>query len=159
MGRSSRESSQKIFKTLSRRLRIIEWLPNYKKDDILADFIAGVTVGLTMMPQSIAYASLAELPAQYGLYTALMGSFIYIFFGTIKQISIGPSSLMTLLTFSYVGDLPLDYMVLLCFLGGCVELIMGILNLGILLKLKQRILKIILLIVFQDSWSILYRHQ
>lgn len=133
MGRSSYKSvpaRTKLLKILSKRLPILQWLPKYTKEDIFADFIAGVTIGLTMMPQSIAYASLAELPAQYGLYTALMGSFVYIFFGTIKQISIGPSSLMTLLTYSYTGHLPLDYMVLLCFIAGCVELLMGILRLG-----------------------------
>lgn len=125
-----RSISSRALKAFKRTFYIVEWLPKYRKHDILGDIIAGITVGLTMMPQSIAYASLAELPAQYGLYTALMGSFIYIFFGTIKQISIGPSSLMTLLTFSYTGHLPIEYMVLLCFLAGCVELLMGILNLG-----------------------------
>lgn len=129
-GYDPQSAHSKLFKVVSKRLPFLEWLPKYTKEDVLADFIAGVTVGLTMMPQSIAYASLAELPAQYGLYTALMGSFVYIFFGTIKQISIGPSSLMTLLTFSYTGHLPIQYMILLCFISGCVELLMGILKLG-----------------------------
>lgn len=83
-----------------------------------------------MMPQSIAYASLAELTAQYGLYAAFMGSIIYVFFGTIKEVSIGPTSLMALLSVSYTHDLPVDFIILLAFLAGCVEFIMGVMKLG-----------------------------
>ena len=115
---------------LFRRIRILQWLPKYTKSDIVADFIAGLTVGLTMMPQSIAYANLAGLAAQYGLYTAFIGSFTYVFFGTIKEVSIGPTSLMALLTFSYTEDLPVEYVILLTFLCGCVEFLMGVLKLG-----------------------------
>lgn len=83
-----------------------------------------------MMPQSMAYASLANLPAHYGLYSSFMGAFIYIFFGTIKEVSIGPTSLMALLTLSYTDNLSLDFVILLCFLCGWVELLMGIFKLG-----------------------------
>ncbi|CAH1376845.1 unnamed protein product [Tenebrio molitor] len=117
---------------LRRHISILQWLPKYTKADVVADFIAGLTVGLTMMPQSIAYANLAGLPAQYGLYTAFIGSFTYVFFGTIKEVSIGPTSLMALLTFSYTEGLPVDYVILLAFLAGCVEFLMGLLKLGFL---------------------------
>lgn len=72
---------------LYKRLHILKWLPNYTKQDVISDFIAGLTVGLTMIPQSIAYAGLAGVSPEYGLYTAFMGSFTYIFFGTIKEVS------------------------------------------------------------------------
>lgn len=115
---------------IKKRIHIVNWLPNYSKNDVLADFIAGLTVGLTMIPQSIAYAGLAGLAPQYGLYTAFIGSFTYIFLGTVKQVSIGPTSLMALLTFSYVHGKPIEFVVLLTFLAGCIELAMGILKLG-----------------------------
>ncbi|RZC41119.1 Sulfate tra GLY domain containing protein [Asbolus verrucosus] len=115
-----------------RRIHILQWLPKYTKSDLIGDFIAGLTVGLTMMPQAIAYANLAGLPAQYGLYTAFIGSFTYVFFGTIKEVSIGPTSLMALLAFSYTEGLPVDYVILLTFLAGCVEFLMGLLKLGFL---------------------------
>ncbi|XP_057666442.1 sodium-independent sulfate anion transporter-like [Diorhabda carinulata] len=83
-----------------------------------------------MMPQSIAYAGLAGLPAQYGLYTAFIGSFTYIFVGTIKEVSIGPTSLMSLLTFGYTVGKPIEFVILLTFIAGCVELLMGMLRLG-----------------------------
>lgn len=112
------------------RIPLLRWLPKYQKSDIIADFIAGLTVGMTLIPQAIAYASLAGLPAQYGLYTAFIGSFTYVIFGTIKEVSIGPTSLMALLTLSYVEGLPIDFVILLTFIVGCVEFIMGILKLG-----------------------------
>ncbi|XP_044016283.1 sodium-independent sulfate anion transporter-like [Aphidius gifuensis] len=85
-----------------------------------------------MIPQSIAYASLAGLTPQYGLYSSFVGGFIYVFFGTIKEVSIGATSLMSLVTAEYTHDMPIDYVVLLSFMAGCVELLMGLLNLGFL---------------------------
>ncbi|XP_011347517.1 sodium-independent sulfate anion transporter isoform X2 [Ooceraea biroi] len=111
-------------------LPILGWLPRYTRMEAVSDFIAGITLGLTMIPQSMAYAALAGLTAQYGLYSCFIGGFVYIVFGTIREVSIGPSSLMALVTLQYIRDMPLDFLVLLCFLAGCVELLMGILNLG-----------------------------
>ncbi|KAL3274391.1 hypothetical protein HHI36_015786 [Cryptolaemus montrouzieri] len=85
-----------------------------------------------MIPQSIAYAGLASLPAQYGLYTAFIGSYTYVFFGSIKQVSIGPTSLLSMLSFTYLEGYSVEYVIFLTFLTGCVELTMGILNLGFL---------------------------
>ncbi|KAH0945080.1 hypothetical protein HN011_004172 [Eciton burchellii] len=115
---------------MKKYLPVLGWLPRYTRLEAVSDFIAGVTLGLTMIPQSMAYAALAELTAQYGLYSCFMGGFLYIIFGTIKEVSIGPSSLMALITLQYTRGMPLDFMVLLCFLVGCIELLMGILNLG-----------------------------
>lgn len=124
-------SCAKKFKDLLlRRVHIIEWLPKYNRVKFISDFVAGITVGLTMIPQSLAYASLADIPPEYGLYTAFMGSFAYVFFGTIKEASIGPTSLMALLVYSYTMEKPLDYVILLCFLCGWVEFLMGVLRLG-----------------------------
>lgn len=117
-------------KLLYKRLRILSWLPNYTKMCFLQDMIAGITVGLTLIPQSIAYASIAEQPPHVGLHTAIMGSFAYIIFGTIKQVSIGPSSILSLLTLTYVQGRGMEYVILLTFLSGCIEMLMGVLNLG-----------------------------
>ncbi|XP_017755079.1 PREDICTED: sodium-independent sulfate anion transporter-like [Eufriesea mexicana] len=111
---------------------ILNWLPRYSRLDAISDLVAGFSLGLTLIPQSIAYAALAGLTAQYGLYSCLMGNFLYLFFGTIKEVSIGPSSLMSLLTLEYTRNMPVDFIVLFCFLAGCVELLMGVLRLGFL---------------------------
>lgn len=60
----------------------------------------------------------------------ITGAFIYVFFGTIKEVSIGPTSLMALLTLQYTVDKPPEFAIILAFLAGCVELAMGILKLG-----------------------------
>lgn len=67
---------------------------------------------------------------QYGLYSTFAGSFVYVFLGTVKEVSIGPTSLMALLTFEFTRDLPYEFIILLTFLAGCVEFLMGIMRLG-----------------------------
>ncbi|XP_076243672.1 sodium-independent sulfate anion transporter [Calliopsis andreniformis] len=111
---------------------ILNWLPKYSQLDAVSDLVAGISLGLTLIPQSIAYAALAGLTAQYGLYSCLTGGFMYLIFGTIKEVSIGPSSLMSLLTLEYTRNMPVDFVVLFCFIAGCVELLMGVLRLGFL---------------------------
>lgn len=59
-----------------RRVYILTWIRNYDQNTAVSDMIAGVTLGLTMIPQAIAYAALAQLPSHYGLYAAFMGNFI-----------------------------------------------------------------------------------
>ncbi|XP_046406384.1 sodium-independent sulfate anion transporter-like isoform X2 [Ischnura elegans] len=113
-------------------VHILTWIPNYSKDDIVCDIIAGITIGLTMLPQSLAYALLAGLSPQYGLYSSFVGTLIYIVFGTVKEVSIGPTSLMALLTYEYTRDHPVEFVILLTFLTGCMELLFGILHLGVL---------------------------
>ena len=63
-----------------------------------------------------------------------MGPFIYIFLGTVKEISIGPTAIMALMTFSYARSGGAEYAILLGFLAGCIELVAGLLNLGNFLK-------------------------
>ncbi|CAG9584710.1 unnamed protein product [Danaus chrysippus] len=118
---------------LHKRLPITKWLPEYNSEKALADFIAGVTVGLTVIPQALAYATLAGLPPQYGLYSSFMGCFVYILFGSCKDITLGPTALLALMTYEQIQGRNFDYAVLLCFLTGVVQLAMGILHLGVLI--------------------------
>lgn len=71
------------------RVPILKWLPSYKLNYLFHDFVAGFTVGLTAIPQGIAYAVVAGLPPQYGLYSGFMGSFVYFLLGSCKDITIG----------------------------------------------------------------------
>lgn len=71
------------------RLPIMKWLPTYRLSYLFYDFIAGLTVGLTAIPQGIAYATVAGLPPQYGLYSGFVGSFVYFVFGSSKDVTIG----------------------------------------------------------------------
>lgn len=74
---------------LMNRLPILKWMPAYKPSYLFYDFIAGLTVGLTAIPQGIAYAIVAGLPPQYGLYSGFVGSFVYLVFGSSKDVTIG----------------------------------------------------------------------
>ncbi|XP_075974003.1 sodium-independent sulfate anion transporter-like [Anticarsia gemmatalis] len=118
-----------------KRLPILSWAPHYDRMTAVADLVAGVTLGLTLVPQSIAYASLANLPVQYGLYSSFIGTMLYVVLGTVKEVSIGPTSLMALFTLQICRGLPVEFVVLLTFLSGCVVLVMGLLRLGFLVDL------------------------
>ncbi|KZC13813.1 PREDICTED: sodium-independent sulfate anion transporter [Dufourea novaeangliae] len=122
-------------KTVYKRLPILNWLPRYNVQDTLGDLVAGVTVGLTVIPQSLAYANVAGLPPQYGLYGSFLGCFIYIIFGSCKDTPLGPTAIISLLTSQTLShlDAPIQHAVLLCFLAGVIELAMGIFGLGFLI--------------------------
>lgn len=76
-------------KILKDRLPILKWAPAYKFGYLFHDFVAGFTVGLTAIPQGIAYAIVAGLPPQYGLYSGFIGCFVYLVFGSAKDVTIG----------------------------------------------------------------------
>ncbi|KAL6261737.1 hypothetical protein P5V15_006826 [Pogonomyrmex californicus] len=117
---------------LLRRIPILTWLPLYSWGKLLQDTLAGLTVGLTAIPQGIAYAIVAGLPAQYGLYSSFMGCFVYLVFGSSKDVTVGPTAIMALLVQKHVMSLGEDLAVLLCFLSGIVITILGMLHLGFL---------------------------
>uniref|UniRef100_A0A8C2ZPD2 Sodium-independent sulfate anion transporter n=1 Tax=Cyclopterus lumpus TaxID=8103 RepID=A0A8C2ZPD2_CYCLU len=120
------------FHTLKAWLPILSWLPRYKLKWLQLDLLAGLTVGLTTVPQALAYAEVAGLPVQYGLYSSFMGGFIYTFLGTSKDVTLGPTAIMSLLCFSVVGGQP-HRAVLLSLLCGLIQAGMALLRLGFLL--------------------------
>lgn len=67
------------------------WIMRYNLQWLYGDLVAGITVGAVVVPQSMAYAKLAELPVEFGLYSSFMGVLIYWFFATSKDITIGVS--------------------------------------------------------------------
>ncbi|NXP23301.1 S2611 protein, partial [Scytalopus superciliaris] len=111
---------------------VLRWLPRYRRAWLPLDALAGLAVALTAVPQALAYAELAGLPLQYGLYSSFMGCFVYFFLGTAKDVTLGPTAIMSLLVSSYAFHEPV-YAVLLTFLSGCIQLAMGLLRLGFLL--------------------------
>uniref|UniRef100_A0A8C4F133 Sodium-independent sulfate anion transporter n=1 Tax=Dicentrarchus labrax TaxID=13489 RepID=A0A8C4F133_DICLA len=120
------------YSTLKTWLPILSWLPRYKLKWLQMDLLAGLTVGLTTVPQALAYAEVAGLPVQYGLYSAFMGGFIYALLGTSKDVTLGPTAIMSLLCFSVVGGQP-HRAVLLSLLCGLIQAVMALLRLGFLL--------------------------
>lgn len=82
----------------------LSWITRYNMQWFLGDLIAGVTVGAVVVPQGMAYAKLAELPVEYGLYSSFMGVLIYWFFATSKDITIGPVAVMSTLVGTVVTE-------------------------------------------------------
>ncbi|CAL8575363.1 hypothetical protein XPA_001291 [Xanthoria parietina] len=76
----------------------VHWIGRYNLQWMYGDLVAGITVGCVVVPQSMAYAKLAELAPEYGLYSSFMGVLIYWFFATSKDITIGPVAVMSTVT-------------------------------------------------------------
>ncbi|MFZ5424608.1 MAG: SulP family inorganic anion transporter [Patescibacteria group bacterium] len=101
------------------------------------DLIAGITVALLLVPQSLAHATLAGLPPQYGLYAALLPPVIAALFGSCPQLATGPAALMSIMTLAAITPLAapgtqeyITYAVLLAFVMGVILLITGVFKLG-----------------------------
>ncbi|XP_016999178.2 sodium-independent sulfate anion transporter [Drosophila takahashii] len=135
VGSLIRDAGRKLCRpaTVTNKFPILKWLPRYRLEYIMQDFIAGFTVGLTTIPQAIAYGVVAGLEPQYGLYSAFMGCFTYIVFGSCKDVTIATTAIMALMVNQYATISP-DYAVLVCFLAGCIVLILGLLNMGVLVR-------------------------
>ncbi|KAH8376132.1 hypothetical protein KR200_000765, partial [Drosophila serrata] len=135
LGSLIRDGGRKLCRpaTVTSKFPILSWLPRYRLEYIMQDFIAGFTVGLTTIPQAIAYGVVAGLEPQYGLYSAFMGCFTYIVFGSCKDVTIATTAIMALMVNQYATISP-DYAVLVCFLAGCIVLLLGLLNMGVLVR-------------------------
>lgn len=116
---------------------ILKWLPQYQKDYLKPDVIAGLTLAAYAVPVSVAYASLAGLPPQAGLYCYLLGGIAYAFFGTSRQVAVGPTSAISILIGSAIGTLAtgdaLRHSHLAAAVGvlaGCIGILAWLLHLG-----------------------------
>ncbi|KAJ5526643.1 hypothetical protein N7513_010802 [Penicillium frequentans] len=87
----------------------LNWITRYNMQWLIGDLVAGITVGAVVVPQGMAYAKLAEVPVQYGLYSSFMGVLVYWFFATSKDITIGPVAVMSTLTGTIVLQVQATY--------------------------------------------------
>ncbi|XP_010453433.1 PREDICTED: sulfate transporter 4.1, chloroplastic-like [Camelina sativa] len=135
-----------------KRMRIVDWVDTlfpcfrwirtYKwKEYLKLDLMAGITVGIMLVPQAMSYAKLAGLPPIYGLYSSFVPIFVYAIFGSSRQLAIGPVALVSLLVSNALGgiadtneELHIELAILLAFLVGVLECIMGLLRLGWLIR-------------------------
>lgn len=126
---------------IKRLFPILSWLPNYKKGFLLGDLSAGLTVGVMLIPQSMAYAMIAGLPPVYGLYAALMPQLMYALMGTSPQLNVGPVAMDSLLVAAGLGALSISGVdayiamaLLLALFVGCIQLALGVLKMGFLVN-------------------------
>ena len=122
---------------LKRIFPFLSWITNYDRSKLNSDLVAGLTVGIMLIPQGMAYAMIAGMPPIYGLYAALVPQLVYALMGTSRQLAVGPVAMDSLLVAAGVGALNLinkeDYITTVLFLTlliGGLQLLMGILKMG-----------------------------
>lgn len=124
---------------LERHLPILNWTKTYRRDTFTSDMVAAVIVTVMLIPQSLAYALLAGLPPEMGLYASILPLVAYAIFGTSRVLAVGPVAVVSLMTAAAVGNLALqgtaDYAaaaITLAFISGLILTVMGLLRLGFL---------------------------
>ncbi len=122
-------------------LPFLSWLKTYDKDKLVKDFIAGITVAIVLVPQSMAYATLAGLPPVYGLYAAFLGTAVAALWGSSRHLSTGPVALVSFLTLTALVPLAkpespefIGLAIILALIIGLVQLLMGVFKLGFILN-------------------------
>ena len=114
-----------------------QWLKGYHRQNMINDGLAAVVVTIMLIPQSLAYALLAGLPAEMGLYASILPLIAYALFGSSRTLSVGPVAVASLMTASAVGSVTaqgtVDYATAattLALLGGVMLIVMGLLKFG-----------------------------
>ncbi|MEW5908405.1 MAG: SulP family inorganic anion transporter [Thermodesulfobacteriota bacterium] len=126
---------------LKRIFPFLVWFKGYGKADFRVDALAGLTVALVLIPQSMAYAQLAGLPAYYGLYAAFLPPMIAALFGSSRQLATGPVAVVSLMTAASLTTLAtagspgyIAYAILLALMVGLFQLGLGVLRLGLVVN-------------------------
>ena len=124
---------------LRRNLPILNWAKDYDRGTLTNDLVAAVIVTIMLIPQSLAYALLAGLPPEMGLYASILPLVAYAIFGTSRALAVGPVAVVSLMTAAAVGNLALqgtaEYALAainLAFMSGVMLLVMGVFRLGFL---------------------------
>ena len=131
-----------ILSRLARFFPFLVWLPELRdKQTLRADLIAGLTVALVLIPQSMAYAQLAGLPPYFGLYAAFLPPMVAALFGSSRQLATGPVAVVSLLTAAALEPIAaagssgyIAYAITLSLLVGLFQLGLGLLRLGVMVN-------------------------
>lgn len=126
---------------IKRIFPFLDWFSGYNLTLFKADAIAGLTVALVLIPQSMAYAQLAGMPAYYGLYAAFLPPMVAALFGSSRQLATGPVAVVSLMTAASLEPLAtagseafIAYAILLSLLVGLFQLALGVLRLGLVVN-------------------------
>jgi SulP family sulfate permease len=127
---------------LSRHFPILQWARCYNRATLTNDLVAAVIVTIMLVPQSLAYALLAGLPPQVGLYASILPLAAYALFGTSRTLAVGPVAVISLMTATAAGGVAAqgsaEYVaaaLILALLSGLILTVMGLLRLGFLANL------------------------
>jgi len=126
---------------IKKYIPIVNWLGNYQSQWFKSDLSAGLTVGVMLIPQGMAYASIAGLPPVYGLYASIVPLIIYAIFGTSRQLAVGPVAMVSLLTATTIGafgDISIsqyiNYALIIALIVGVIQFLLGVFRLGFLVN-------------------------
>jgi sulfate permease, SulP family len=126
---------------LKRALPFLDWLKDVNAATLRMDCIAGLTVALILIPQSMAYAQLAGMPVQYGLYASLLPTLLAALFGSSRQLATGPVAIVSLMTFATLQPMAtagseafISYAILLALVVGFFQFMLGALRLGLVIN-------------------------
>ncbi|TIA88445.1 hypothetical protein E3P99_02608 [Wallemia hederae] len=119
-------------------LPFLRWVHRYNVQWLIGDLIAGITVGAVVVPQGMAYAELATLEPQFGLYSSFVGVIVYWFFATSKDITIGPVAVMSTLVGEILREVapkfpevpPFQIAGSLAIITGAIVFFMGLIRVG-----------------------------
>jgi sulfate permease, SulP family len=122
-------------------LPVLDWLPGYSNEQFKGDLIAGLTVGVMLIPQGMAYAMIAGLPPIYGLYASTIPLIIYALLGTSRQLAVGPVAMVSLLTAAGIGAIAeggsetyIGLAIALALFVGLIQLALGLSRMGFLVN-------------------------
>ena len=143
-----------------RFLPFLAWTGELKNGRTLrADLLAGITVALVLIPQSMAYAQLAGLPAYFGLYAAFLPPMVAALFGSSRQLATGPVAVVSLLTAAALEPIAasgsagyIAYAITLSLLVGLFLLSLGLLRLGLVVNFMYFI--IVLSLLLSSEWLV-----
>ena len=126
-------------------LKPLSWLQDYSTTKLKGDIFAGLTVGVLLIPQSMAYALIAGLPVIYGLYASLAPQIMYALFGSSRQLSVGPTAMDSLLIASGLGILAVigsqEYIqlaIILTLMVGIIQTFLGFMRMGFITQLLSK---------------------
>ncbi len=120
-------------------LPMLEWARPYDRDTLVSDLVAALIVTIMLIPQSLAYASLAGLPPEVGLYASIVPLLMYAMLGSSRVLAVGPVAVVSLMTATAIGEHAAvgsphywSVAITLAFLSGAMLLVMGLLRMGFL---------------------------
>ncbi len=120
----------------------LSWFRDYSPQDLRADLISGLTVALVLIPQSMAYAQLAGLPAYYGLYASFIPPVVASLFGSSRQLATGPVAVVSMMTAAALEPMAVSgtqgyvqYAIFMALLIGMIQFCLGLLHLGVIVNL------------------------
>ncbi len=128
-------------KMIQKIFPFLDWFKDYDVGKFKIDFLAGLTVALVLIPQSMAYAQLAGLPAYYGLYAAFLPPMVAALFGSSRQLATGPVAVVSLMSAASLEPLAtagstafIAYSIALALTVGIFQFSLGVLRLGLVVN-------------------------